>query len=1002
MPPQLEVYFDEDAPAVDDWTRIHQPALERARAFLLVCSPGAMIDFGERDWVQAELRWWLAHRSSAPLVIDSTGAGDRYIPAVVKLKWQNAQRTVVVPDQWAVLEPDVRAREEQTVLNRLLGGIQASEVVVRYADLETARERAKILEVQRDALDAQRQTLERQGRRLQKQRTALAMLVLAALGSALSAGYSSWSARTEATRARQALATTDFREAQSRLDAGRFNEALAFYAAALRLNPAHAGLRQAALGLLAQSNWPLISFDDVVKAAFSPNGTRLVTASTSQVTRVWDARTGRPIGPSIQHPGTLSSVVFSDDGYRIVTTSKDAMTREWAVESGQLLGDPVAARPFEVRAVDPLRGRVVKIKVVPDRIAVIWDTRAERQVGAPLNHELTIDHVAFSADGTKIVTASRDRTARVWDASTGRPIGAPLQHTDWVVSATFSPDGTRVVTASNDKTARIWNTETGQPVGAALQHHGGVWTAEFSSDGTRVVTASIDQTAQIWSASTGQPIGVPLEHRSNVQKAVFSADGARVLTVSQDGYARVWAVGAQRPVGTPFQHADGVNAANFSLNDESLVTASHDQTARVWSVRTGMAVTPPLLHDGSVMSAEFSNDGRTVVTGSADETARLWDAKTGEPVSPPLAHRNGVYAASFSPDQTRVVTASFAEATIWNIRTNPPEALHLQQPDATGATFNSDGTRVLAMSTTVGASLWDAHTGLNLAGPDFGGLAGPIVFDAGSARVLCLQSDGHLKMWDAQTGKPVDDGRQFIVGRYLQLAQWSADRRLVVTDFGETKSAQVWDAQTAQPIGQPLRHQDSIYDAAFSPDGSRVATASGDRTARVWDVRTGLPVSAPLRHRDAVYHVGFSRDGNRLVSASRDGTAEIWDVPTGAESDALLLSQAAEAVAGYTVNEAAGVVPLGDAVRRLASIRQAVSQAPVGQPTIPSILRWIFSEPWNGTISPLSEMTVKRYVSERLSLCTPAGIRDVEEYFLGHPLLQSQAKACALSAMRQE
>ena len=48
-----------------------------------------------------------------------------------------------------------------------------------------------------------------------------------------------------------------------------------------------------------------------------------------------------------------------------------------------------------------------------------------------------------------------------------RPIGAPLMgHTDIVYSVAFSPDGTRIVSGSGDNTLRIWNADTGQPIGA--------------------------------------------------------------------------------------------------------------------------------------------------------------------------------------------------------------------------------------------------------------------------------------------------------------------------------------------------------------------------------------------------------------------------------------------------------------------------------------------------------------------------------------------------------
>ena len=84
--PVLDVYFAETSPAGPDWQKIHKPALERARALLFVCSPGATNRLlGERDWVHTELHWWLANRQSAPLVIDPLGSvGERYVPEAIK------------------------------------------------------------------------------------------------------------------------------------------------------------------------------------------------------------------------------------------------------------------------------------------------------------------------------------------------------------------------------------------------------------------------------------------------------------------------------------------------------------------------------------------------------------------------------------------------------------------------------------------------------------------------------------------------------------------------------------------------------------------------------------------------------------------------------------------------------------------------------------------------------------------------------------------------------
>ena len=86
----------------------------------------------------------------------------------------------------------------------------------------------------------------------------------------------------------------------------------------------------------------------------------------------------------------------------------------------------------------------------------------------------------------------------------------------------------------------------------------------------------------------------------------------------------------------------------------------------------------------------------------------------------------------------------------------------------------------------------------------------------------------------------------------------------------------VWDAATGKPLAPALEHQGPVVGAAFSPDGTRVVTASDDHTARVWDAATGKPLTRALAHQGPVRSAAFSSDGTRMVTASDDKTARVW------------------------------------------------------------------------------------------------------------------------------
>ena len=388
----------------------------------------------------------------------------------------------------------------------------------------------------------------------------------------------------------------------------------------------------------------------VYAVAFSPDGTKIATASWDKTVRLWDAATGELLGTPIRHDGVVQTVAFGPDGTDIASASGffqfspfldvDATARLWNAVTGRPLGPPMT-HDDRVNAVTFSPDGTKIATGSSDGTARLWDAATCKPLGSPMTYKFGVCNVAFNMDGTKIATANCDMTVRLWDAATAKPLGSPMKHDgpDPVHAVAFSPDGTKIITANEWKTVRLWDTATGKPLGEPtgkplgastgmpplgeqVEDGGPFSAAAFSTDGTKVAAACYDKNVRLWDAATRKPLGSPMKHDNYVSVVSFSPDGTKIATAGEDKTVRLWDAATCKPLGSPMKHETRISAVAFSPDGTKIATAS--ETVRLWDAAIGKPLGAPIKHGGGVHAVAFSPDGTKIATASGDGTARLW------------------------------------------------------------------------------------------------------------------------------------------------------------------------------------------------------------------------------------------------------------------------------------------------------------------------------------------------------------------------------------------
>ncbi len=629
---------------------------------------------------------------------------------------------------------------------------------------------------------------------------------------------------------------------------------------------------------------------EVLWVEYSPDGSRLVSASQDGTARLWDAKTGGLVRTLSCHKGPVAMARFSQEGQQVVTVGADGKA---CVYDTQNEGKPVEATlhggPIHAVAFSPDGRRILTAGA--DQAAVLWD------IGSDSGHKLILSSdwgsvraAVFSPDGKTVATGGEDAVLRLWSARDGKLVRKLAAHDHGILVLNYSPDGRYLVSGGADHMAKVWTAHDGVLKAQLVEHRSPVMVASFSPDSQRVLTAAnYDVAARLWDARTGVRLMTLGGHSGQLHWATFSPDGTRIATMGFEHIVRLWHGQTGAPLVSYRGHQSEVLHAVFAPHSHELATAGKDHIVQVWREQLGPIINLPS-HSKSVWAGTFTPDGKLAVTAGGDGKVMLSSPQDGKKLAELPTYSDVLTSVAVSPNGQWLAASGFGErhnAFLWNMASKQRIDLIGHTDRVQKITFSPDGQRLLTVSHDKTAKVWDVSTGKVIVSLPAGTTLWNGVFSPDGRQVVTIGEDGIGRIWDSQTGQL----RIQLTGHtapscavlYSQDGQW-------IATGSDDKTARIWNAQTgklAHTLGTGNlgeRHTDTITSLAFSRDGKILLTASHDGTAIGWDVSTGKFKFALVGHQEGIWSVQYSPDGKRIVTASNDHTARIWS----AESHELL------------------------------------------------------------------------------------------------------------------
>lgn len=288
-------------------------------------------------------------------------------------------------------------------------------------------------------------------------------------------------------------------------------------------------------------------------------------------------------------------------------------------------------------------------------------------------------------------------------------------HGNIVYSVAYSPDGSRLVSGDGDGLIKVWDMENGGTLLHNLVGHDStVSSVAFYND--RIVSGSWDKTVKVWDVvNGGGPLQTLVGHVGSVYTVVCSRDGSRIASGDRVGEIKVWKMGKDDDSGALLLtlregHTRAVSSVAFNDDGSRLVSVSWDNSINIYDMENGGALLHTMVGDSRITSMAYNNGGSRIVSGDHIGSIKVWDAENGGTLLHTLVgHNKDVQSLAYKYDGSRLVSGSFDDTVkVWNMEDGGSllQTLTIAHSYVTSVSFDNDGSRIVAGSYDKMVRVW--------------------------------------------------------------------------------------------------------------------------------------------------------------------------------------------------------------------------------------------------------------------------------------------------------